>query len=96
MSKLPIVIAVLALLPASSEAAPACGPAKAVNAFLVSQGKKPAFRGFSDNGNLIRIWSGSSGWSITANLPSGVACLIASGRTLERIEPAKKSRSKRK
>jgi hypothetical protein len=67
---------------------PPCGKAAAIAATLAERfGETPAGRGLSATGSLLEVYASASGdtWTAVQVLPTGQACVIATGRDWQQL-----------
>jgi predicted naringenin-chalcone synthase len=85
------VIAAAAILPARAEAQAACGlRAHVVEHLATRYGESLRGMGLAADNRILEIFASddTGTWTIAVTSPSGVTCLIASGRHYEAVDPA--------
>jgi hypothetical protein len=88
---------VLGTVPANAEGQPRCAMRDAIVAQLATgYGETRQGIGLAANNSVMEIFASdeTGTWTITVTLPSGVTCLLAAGRSFERLAeklPAKGS-----
>jgi len=82
-------LAGLLLTPGLLHAAARCAPHDKVSAELAARfGEQPSSMGLAEDNTVMQVYSAPTGtWTLTATLPNGLTCLIASGQNFETVQP---------
>ena len=77
-------------------AEPTCARVNDTHGVLAEFGLAPVLRGVSIDGDLMEIWTtvSKTHWTMTSTSPTGIACILATGRNVELHEPTKPAEEK--
>lgn len=85
------ILILLALVPAAALADPRpCAPHdKMAEALAAQYGEAPHAIGLAQDDTVMELYAapGTGTWTLAVTLPTGLTCLVASGRNFEAIQP---------
>ena len=81
-------LAQLLLTPGLLHAAAQCAPHDKVAAELASKfAEQPTSMGLAQDNTVMELYASDTGtWTLTATLPNGMTCLVASGHNFETVQ----------